>query len=154
MKRQKILVLILIMSFLINTNASFCANTQNKNTDKQASKVFKGSVEDYRYEYINQDWWDNFNDPILKGYILKAVNDNYDLKNATLKVLEAKASVEESLGREFPSIDIGSSFSRNKSSGNIAMGSFAFPAYTRNTYSFPLSVNYELDFWLKNREAT
>ena len=154
MKKQKILALLLAISFLSSTNIALSADIQNKSNVKSASKTLKGAVEDYRLEYINKDWWDNFHDPILKEYVLKAVSNNYDLKIATLKVQQARASAQEYFGKEFPSLNLGTDFSRNKSSGNISMGSFPMPAFTRNTYTLPLTVNYELDLWRKNRDAT
>lgn len=154
MKKHKIIALFLAISFFSTTNIAFSANAQNKNNIKSASKTLKGGVEDYRFEYINKDWWDKFQDPVLKEYVLKAVTNNYDLKIATLKVQEARSSVQEYFGKEFPSLNFGTDFSRNKSSGNVSMGSFPMPAFTRNTYTLPLTANYELDLWRKNRETT
>ena len=38
-----------------------------------------------KYEYINMNWWANFNDEYLNDYIVKAIENNKDLKMATLK---------------------------------------------------------------------
>ncbi|MFH0703225.1 MAG: efflux transporter outer membrane subunit [bacterium] len=144
----KILTLFLAINFLAPSHIVFSAELNNKNI-KPASKQLKVSVSDYRIDYINIDWWDKFQDPVLKEYILKAVNENYDLKIATFKVLETQEMVRESLGKEFPLMDIGGDFARKKTSGNIGL-----PSYSQNTYLFPLNVNYELDLWRKNRERT
>lgn len=150
MKKNKILISFLAISFLTSTHIAFSADSQNKKNIKPASKTLEASVEDYRLEYINKDWWDKFQDPILKEYIFKSVSDNYDLKIATLRVQEAKATIQEYLGKEFPSLGLGTGFSRDRSSGNVS----SLQPDTRNTYLFPLSVNYELDLWRKNRETT
>ena len=154
MNKPKIVILSLITIFLINTGTAFSIDTQNTNNVKDGPKPLQAQLKDYRLEYINKDWWDKFHDPVLKEYILKAVNDNYDLKNATLKVAEARAAAREAFGKELPSLDLGSSYSRNKTSANTSMGSLQIPSYTQDAYNFPLSVNYELDLWRKNRLNT
>jgi len=155
MNKQKLLAVILIASFISTTDTVMWAEPQKANNTKPpVSKSLKGAVTDYRAEFVNKDWWSRFNDPILSGYILKAANANHDLKIATLRVSETQALVRESLGKEFPTIGLGGNFEREKTSDNIQMGSFKLPEYTQNAYSFPLSVNYELDLWRKNREKT
>ena len=37
------------------------------------------------YERINIKWWEVFNDEYSEEYVLKALNNNHDLKIATLK---------------------------------------------------------------------
>lgn len=153
MNKQKIFALCLMISFLTSINPMLSAELNNKNI-KPVSQQLKGGVTDYRIEYINADWWDRFQDPVLKEYILKASNANHNLKIANLRVLETQEKVRESLGREFPLLNIGGDFSRRKTSDNSRMGSFSLPAYAQNNYNFPLNVNYELDLWRKNRERT
>jgi len=146
MTKRKIIALSLIAAFLITGNVTF--------SEVAVSKQLNATVSDYRLEYINKNWWDKFHDPILKDYVLKAVNNNYDLKIASLRVLQSKELVRESFGKELPSLDASSYFTRQKTSANVGMGSFKLPSYTQNAYSFPLSVNYELDLWRKNRDKT
>jgi len=154
MKNLKNITLFLTLTYILSTNNAFCTEKANNENTKSSSKQLKATVRDNREEYINNDWWDRFHDPILKGYIQKAINANHDLKIASLRVLETQALVRESLGREFPVIMLDSDFSRRKTSGNTSMGSMKYPSYTQNAYSFPLNVNYELDLWRKNREKT
>ena len=33
-----------------------------------------------KYSYINLDWWNGFNDEYLNGYIIRALENNKDLK--------------------------------------------------------------------------
>lgn len=155
MNKQKLLTVILTASLITTTNIMIGAEQKSNNTTKPtASKSLRGAVTDYRAEFVNKDWWSKFNDPILSSYILKAASANHDLKIATLKVSETQALVRESLGKEFPVIGLGGNFQREKTSDNVEMGNFKIPEYTQNAYSFPLSVNYELDLWQKNREKT
>lgn len=147
---QKICTIILLASFLAAGNTGILALAK----EKQPSKQLQGGVVDYKVEYINANWWEKFNDPILRNYIFKALNENHDLRIATLKVSEFQSLVRESLGKELPQIGIGGNFGRQKTSDNIAMGSFKLHEYTQNAYTFPLTASYELDLWLKNRDKT
>ena len=148
MKKTKIFILFLAINLVINTNIALSAESQKDND----STVFKETVEDQRLNDINKDWWDKFHYPILKGYILKTVKDNYDLKIAILKTRESQAAVRESLGKEFPSVTTGDNYTRERYSGNASLP--PGPPYAGNIYTFPLNVNYELDLWKKNRETT
>jgi NodT family efflux transporter outer membrane factor (OMF) lipoprotein len=142
LKRNILFLLVLLAVIFLNT----ATNTQ--------AKELKATVEDQKMQYINKDWWDKFQDPILKGYILKAANSNYDLKISTLKVQETQELVRETFGKEFPIFNINGDLSRQKTSNNISMGSFSLPAYRQSNYLFPMVVNYELDLWQKNRDRT
>ena len=148
MKRLKIVSLFLIFGLFSINNAAFSIEA------KKTTNTFKASATDYRTEYINKDWWDKFGDPILSGYITKAAGENHNLKAVGLKVAEAKALVSKSFGKELPGISINPGYSRGKSSGTLSMGNFKPPEYTQDSLYFPLTVNYELDLWLKNRDKT
>ncbi|MDD3013249.1 MAG: efflux transporter outer membrane subunit [Candidatus Gastranaerophilales bacterium] len=152
MNKQKLLILFLAASLFTATNITFSAETK-KQVNKEV-KQLKGSVADYRAEFINRDWWSRFDDPVLSDYIFKAANANHDLKIATLRVSETKATVQDYLGKEFPTLNLGGNFQREKTSDNVSMGSFKLNEYSQSKFNFPLTMNYELDLWLKNRKKT
>lgn len=151
MNKIKITVLITIMCVM---SVNFPALSAQTVKIKPNPKIYKNALENNKAKYINKDWWSKFKDPVLDGYIMKAAASNHDLKIATLKVLETQALVRQSLGKEFPVITLGGDYLRQKTSGNVSMGTFPGSAYTKNTFTFPLSANYELDLWRKNRDAT
>jgi NodT family efflux transporter outer membrane factor (OMF) lipoprotein len=109
---------------------------------------------DYKKEYINQDWWERFNDPVLTDYIMQAAEKNHDIKINSLKVLEENERVKEAFGKQLPSISFEPTAFRRKYSGNLPMGRYTFPSYTQNNFMMPMNVNYELDIWGKNRTNT
>lgn len=109
---------------------------------------------DYKKEYINQEWWERFDDPILTGYIMQAAEKNHDIKINSLKVLEGNEKVKEAFGKQLPSLSIEPTAFRRRYSGNLPMGPYTFPSYTQNNIMMPLNVNYELDIWGKNRTNT
>jgi multidrug efflux system outer membrane protein len=147
MKQYKFIAIFIILNLLIN-NPALCQTA--KTTPQSPTPVLKASTEDAKLKIVNQDWWDKFNDPVLKGYVTKTIKDNHDLKIAAAKVDEANAIVQEYLGKEFPSVNLGFDYGRIRTSGNIASTS----ATTRDSFLIPLSANYELDLWRKNRDIT
>lgn len=105
-------------------------------------------------QYINYQWWDKFNDPILTEYVIKTAHSNYDIKINALKVLEGQEAVKEGVANELPAINFNSTASREKFSGNIPFAGTFSPSYYSTNIRFPLTVNYEVDIWGKNRNYT
>ena len=72
-------------------------------------------------------WWRSFNDPILNELIEKGLAEsdggNLDLRIATERVLEARASLVQANAALLPSLDATGSFSRTKRSDGIQFGS-------------------------------
>ena len=121
----------------------------NKNEPKKVSisKSHKqrAKSDEFKYEYINYKWWDNFNDDILTGYIDKAIKNNYDLKMATIAVDEYYQAVKIEFANELPMAGAGFSPALTK-----------LPGSTSSSWSFatPVIANYELDLFLKNHDKT
>lgn len=109
------------------------------------NKVIKTQVSEYKFQDVNLDWWKNYNDELLEGYIVKAVNNNYDLKIATLKVEEAKQNVKLQFSKELPSAMIGASPALIKNQGSTS---------TDGLFAVPMMVSYEADIFLKNHDKT
>ncbi|MFA6988891.1 MAG: efflux transporter outer membrane subunit [Candidatus Gastranaerophilaceae bacterium] len=166
MSKCKLLVLFLLISFWGGNATLRASNLSSQATDRiskatsspktekpdpEPQKKLKANVTDNtKAEYVNKSWWDKFHDPVLSGYIAKAVSENQDLKIASLKVLESQETVNEYFGKEFPLVGLNLNYARAKTSDNL-INSFSSAA---NTYTLPLNVNYELDLWRKNREKT
>ncbi len=162
---KKYIAAFLLTILLINCAPSFCisdttdtkqmvSSTDDAKKQKKKKNKKKKEQEDYKIEYINLDWWSKFNDPILSDYILKTANANYDIKINELKVLEGKEAIKESFGGELPSISFDATANREKFSGSIPYAGMFFPSYYATNMRFPLTVNYELDIWGKNRSNT
>ena len=149
---KKILSLTLLISMISMNFVPALADTTSSKTQNQP-KVFKSMVkknksktnDNYKYNYVNIDWWNNFNDPVLTGYINQAIQNNYDLKMATLAVEEYRQATKIQFASELPTIGAGFSPNYVKTLGTSEWDwVFAAPAY----------VNYELDIFLKNRDKT
>lgn len=108
-------------------------------------KVIKTQVSEYKFKDVNLDWWKNYNDDLLEGYIVKAINNNYDLKIATLKVEEARQNIKMQFANELPSASIGASPAFIKGQGSTSADGL---------FAFPMIVSYEADIFLKNHDKT
>ena len=112
---------------------------------KSLVKKKKKATDEYKYAYINMDWWKNFNDENLNNYIVKAVQNNYDLKMATLAVEEYYQATRAQFANELPTINAGFSPNLVKMPG---------ATHTDGIFAVPAFVNYEVDIFLKNRDKT
>lgn len=130
---------------------------QDAKAVKKQEKMLKHKVkrnknynEDYKFGYVNMDFWKSFNDKNLDNYINLAIKNNYDLKMATLNVDEYYQNVKLQFANELPSATVGFSpaYSKVATIGNgLDIGS-------EWSYATPMLINYEADIFLKNRDKT
>ena len=123
---------------------------KNTTTPKQFKSMISKNKktqqsDDYKFNYVNMNWWGNFNDDLLNGYIEKAVLNNYDLKMATINVEEYYQNVRLQFANELPSAVAG-----------FGPGFFKAPGMTNTSSAFglPVIVQYEADIFLKNHNKT
>jgi outer membrane protein, multidrug efflux system len=97
----------------------------------------------------DEQWWLVFQDLQLQGLIREALSQNYDVRIAATRVLQAQAVLGITRADQFPTI-----------TGGVSSSNQRFPA-TRVTPAFEtspsevnLSLFWELDFWGKFRRAT
>lgn len=121
----------------------------------QCQALAKSQInENYKLAYINMDWWKKFNDPILEKYLLIAYENNHDLKITSAKIKQGQQAVRQSLGQELPQFQILGDIDRTMRSGNISYGNMHIPEYSQSQFLLPLTMNYEVDIWGKNRLKT
>lgn len=146
---KKIIATALLLSFtalqatpvLAVTNTTTASPKQFKSMVKKDTKV----SDEYKYEYVNLNWWNTFNDDILNGYIQQAIANNYDLKMATLTVEEYYQQTKLQFANQLPQL-----------MGGAGGGWMKMPGSTKTelTLGLPILVNYEADIFLKNRDKT
>src|ERR1700740_1018023 len=97
----------------------------------------------------DEKWWNVFQAPQLQALIREALSQNYDVRIAAARVLQAQALLGITRADQFPTI-----------AGGVSTSNQRFPA-TRITPEFEtspsqvnLSLFWELDFWGKFRRAT
>ena len=148
---KKIITTALLASMLSMTIMPALAVTEKSSA---SPKQFKSMVsknkknqksDDYKFDYVNMNWWSNFNDDLLNGYIEKAILNNYDLKMATINVEEYYQNVKLQFANELPSAVAG-----------FGPGFFKAPGMTNTSSAFglPVIVQYEADIFLKNHNKT
>jgi len=95
-------------------------------------------------------WWEVFQDPVLQQLIRTAIKQNYDLRIAATRVLQAQANLSITRANELPSANLGAGVLSER---NPKIAS-AFPAYSARAGEVDLSVIWNLDFWGKYRRET
>jgi multidrug efflux system outer membrane protein len=98
----------------------------------------------------NEKWWLVYQDPVLVQLIHAALQQNYDVRIAATRVLEAQAELGIVRANQLPSAIVGSSVYSQQN----AKVSSLFPAYDVNAGQLNLSVLWNLDFWGKYRRQT
>lgn len=96
-----------------------------------------------KYEYINLAWWSQFNDEYLNDYIIRAVENNKDLKMATLTIDEYYQNVIMQRASEMPNISVG-----------FTPGYGGFNGRSQGNFGIPIIASYELDLFGKNHNKT
>jgi outer membrane protein, multidrug efflux system len=98
----------------------------------------------------NEKWWDVYQDPVLTQLIHTALQQNYDVRIAATRVLQAQAQLGIVRANQFPSASVGADIFSQQN----AKVSNLFPAYEVNAGQLNLSVIWNLDFWGKYRRQT
>jgi outer membrane protein, multidrug efflux system len=99
--------------------------------------------------FAEQKWWDVFQDEQLKELIKTALQQNYDLRRAGTRILEARASLGITRADLFPTISADASALNQRTARQKVI-----PPIETNTNRIGLDFNWELDFWGKFRRAT
>lgn len=135
MKNLKILLTLFILLCSVNVTA------EAKN---------KKNTPDYRIEYLNLDWWQKYNDPVLTDYISTAFKNNQDLKIATLNVKQSEQIVKMAFSGQLPQLGFQGDVFRDFSSSTIKFGDVVIPDYKQSNFFLPLTMSYEIDIWGEN----
>jgi len=98
----------------------------------------------------NENWWQVYQDPVLADLIHTALQQNYDVRIAAARVLEAQAQLGITHANQFPSASVGADIFSQQN----AKTSNQFPPYQVNAGQLNLSVIWNLDFWGKYRRQT
>jgi NodT family efflux transporter outer membrane factor (OMF) lipoprotein len=97
-------------------------------------------------------WWSIFQDPVLDGIETQLADTNQDLKAAYARLLQARAATRIARSALFPTLTVGSSATRARSSLN----SPKFPPGAEpvgNNFDLEADLSYELDVWGRVRNA-
>jgi len=99
-------------------------------------------------------WWESFGDPVTADMVREALANNYDLKAAAARVLQAQAAFAETRGLQWP--DVSYNLNRDRSKRSFNFGGFAgggrFTVMS-TTWSHDITANYILDFFGKLKRS-
>src|SRR2546426_2160219 len=98
----------------------------------------------------NEQWWQLYQDPMLTQLIHTAIAQNYDVRIAAARVLQAQAQLGITRSDQFPTASVGADISSQQN----AKASKVLPAYQVNAGEINLGVIWNLDFWGKYRRQT
>jgi multidrug efflux system outer membrane protein len=98
----------------------------------------------------NEQWWQVYQDPVLTQLIHTAIAQNYDVRIAAARVLEAQAQVGITRANQLPSASVGADVFSEQNAKVTRL----FPPYQVNGGELSLSVIWNLDFWGKYRRQT
>ena len=100
-------------------------------------------------------WWEIYNEPELNALEDQLNIDNQNIRQAFESFMEARALVREARSQYFPTVGVGGSYTRSRSSSNV--GSAASSGTTggkqSQVFSIPGVVSWEPDLWDKVRNT-
>ena len=100
MKCKTIIATMLLLSITTGNLATSLSYAQSK-------EVLKTQISENHLDYINSQWWNNFNDEYLNTYIIKAIENNHDLKIASLRVEQYYQMTKLQFANELPQVSAG-----------------------------------------------
>jgi multidrug efflux system outer membrane protein len=97
----------------------------------------------------DQKWWEVFQDKQLQDLIHTALQQNYDVRIAATRILEAQAQVGITRADQLPSISAGAQAVNQRSPRQKF-----FPPFETSASQVDVSLAWNLDFWGQFRRAT
>ncbi len=94
-------------------------------------------------------WWEVFQDKQLQHLIHTALQQNYDVRIAATRILQAQAQVGITRADQLPTINAGAGTNDQRSAR-----AKLFPEFQTSAHEVDLSLAWDLDFWGKYRRAT
>jgi outer membrane protein, multidrug efflux system len=109
---------------------------------------------DHQGQTFQETQWESvFEDKELQGLIREALTNNYDLRIAATRVLEANANLGVVRSNQFPSV--GASYGLAYTRSSLPIPGIKTTGSEATTFDFAvLSINYVVDFWGQYRRAT
>lgn len=97
----------------------------------------------------DEKWWTVYQDPALQQLIRTALAENYDVRIAASRVMQAQALLGITRADQFPTVTAGAAGSNQRIPRTVAG-----PETNTGAMAVNLSLFWELDFWGKFRRAT
>ena len=96
---------------------------------------------------LRGNWWEIFQEPELNKLEEQLNINNQNIKVAFENYMAARALVRAARAQYWPTVTVGPSWSRSRSSGNLRNSSTANTGSQSTTWSFPVDVSWQPDFF-------
>jgi multidrug efflux system outer membrane protein len=97
----------------------------------------------------DQQWWEVFEDEALQSLIRTAVEQNYDVRIAAARILQARAQLGIARANQLPTASAAAATANERIPKSLSL-----PSVYTSFYQVNASAEWELDFWGKFRRAT
>ena len=144
---KETIILISIVAYIV----SGCTIVDNNRVAKHPAGIEKINLsKDHAQRYKSAQepvvaWWHEFDDPQLGALVEQSLQTNLEVEIAYANLLEARAIAKESKFDRFPTITMGSSYSRTINARETANGNGL--DRVQNSYSAGFDALWELDLF-------
>ena len=114
---------------------------------------FRGA-ENTEVSFADRSWDEIFRDPVLQELIRTALAENYDVRVAAERVLQARAQLTIVDARNYPQLDASAQQTWLQASKNTAFPPPAGISRDQRQTTIGLSLSWQLDFWGQFDRAT
>ncbi|MCF8097582.1 MAG: TolC family protein, partial [Desulfarculaceae bacterium] len=104
------------------------------------------------YEKLDR-WWEQFGDPQLNQTVDEVLKNNLDLQATAGKVLELRASFVQSRAARFPTVSVGGTSQKQRSTSSLSLPTTQTISTERESYELSLAATFEVDLWGKLARA-
>ena len=129
-----------VLAFVISLMCSCAVGPNYHRPLVSAPSIYRGltpeeAAKNEFKSFADEKWWEVFQDPKLQDLIRTALQQNYDVRIAAARILEAQASLGITRADEFPTVS-GQAAANNERSPRSKF----LPAYTTSTNQVGLSL--------------
>jgi NodT family efflux transporter outer membrane factor (OMF) lipoprotein len=100
---------------------------------------------------LKGNWWEVFHEPELNALEDQLNINNYTIKQYFEQYMEARSLIAEARSQYWPTITLGPSWTRARSSANQQVSSTATTGHTYSLWELPVDVSWAPDLWGKIR---
>jgi multidrug efflux system outer membrane protein len=143
-----------LVGFLIMAGAGCTVGPNYKKPPVAVPPEYRGAVAEQAGKsgvasFGDEKWWDAFQDQTLRDLIQTALKQNYDVKIAAARILEARAQLGITRADQLPTVAASAS-----SVNERIPPSARIPAIETTANQVSVALAWEIDFWGKFRRAT
>jgi multidrug efflux system outer membrane protein len=124
-------------------------SSASTDTHSEQAKPAPARTESAARSLGDETWWEIFQDRELQGLIRTALKNNYDVRIAAARVLQARAQLGITRADQLPTLSTGGNIASQQ---NPKIG--PIPGYELTQGEVAASAAWNLDFWGKYRRAT